>query len=284
MSKSRAKDGIHWYEVALRFGRVVIGAFLFLFVESQERMCRCVRSRAFSRYRPTRTSGRSLPLQKRRRGRTFCGRSSSGSARPTAICSRPTHCMRYVVLSALSGGGLAADGVARLTDSSAVRSDVAYQSIPHGDSAALRGMDADLQTFGCVVWAAAVVGIGGLHELSLCRDFLGCRPRASRTGGRAAAGGADGATFPFQTLTERVRLVGENCFATVSSGTAFCTDCGDAMPSEDADPDVRILQAQTPSVTMTSQRQAPGGCSKWRIARTSAQRRLWTQSTQTNSV
>ena len=112
--------------------------------------------------------------------------------------------MRYVVLSALSGGGLAADGVARLTDSSAVRSDVAYQSIPHGDSAALRGMDADLQTFGCVVWAAAVVGIGGRHELSLCRDFLGCRPRAARTGGRAAAGGADGATFPFQTLTERV--------------------------------------------------------------------------------
>ena len=257
MSKSRAKDGIHWYEVALRFGRVLIGAFLFLFVESQERMCRCVRSRAFSRYRPTRTSGRSLPLQKRRRGRTFCGRSSSGSARPTAICSRPTHRMRYVVLSALSGGGLKADGVARLTDSSAVRSDVAYQSIPHGDSAALRGMDADLQTFGCVVWAAAFICIGGRHELSLCRDFLGSRPRASRTGGRAAAGGDKDATFPFQTLTERVRLVGENCFATVSSGTAFCTDCGDAMPSEDADPDVRISLAQMPSVTMTSKRQAP---------------------------
>ena len=80
---------------------------------------------------------------------------------------------------------------------------------------------------------------------------------AGNHSGRAAAGGADGATFPFQTLTERVRLVGENCFATVSSGTAFCTDCGDAMPSEDADPDVRILQAQMPSVTMASQRQAP---------------------------
>ena len=43
----------------------------------------------------------------------------------------------------------------------------------------------------------------------------------------------------------------------MSSGTSFCTDCGDAMPSEDADPDVRMSLAQMPSVTMTSKRQAP---------------------------
>ncbi|CAI5718400.1 unnamed protein product [Hyaloperonospora brassicae] len=83
------------------------------------------------------------------------------------------------------------------------------------------------------------------------------RTRRPRTDGRATAGGADGATLPDQTLTERVRLVGENCVATVPSSTALGTECGDAMPSEDADPDVRVLQAQMLSDTTNSQRQAP---------------------------
>ncbi|CAI5718356.1 unnamed protein product [Hyaloperonospora brassicae] len=75
-----------------------------------------------------------------------------------------------------------------------------------------------------------------------------------------------GATLPDQTLTESVRLVGENCVATVPSSTAFGTECGDAMPSEDADPDdsgrsirwmdsgvqgpeTQVLYVQTPAVS-----------------------------------
>ncbi|CAI5720370.1 unnamed protein product [Hyaloperonospora brassicae] len=122
---------------------------------------------------------------------------------------------------------------------------VVLSSLSGGDSATLRRMDAGSQTFVCVVWAAAVVGIGGLHQRSIHRGLLCCRPRAARTGGKPAAGGADGATLPDETLTERLRLVGENWFATVASGTAFCTDCGDAMPSGDANPDVCMSQSKS---------------------------------------
>ncbi|CAI5718970.1 unnamed protein product [Hyaloperonospora brassicae] len=57
--------------------------------------------------------------------------------------------MQCVVLSATCGGSLAAYRVARRTASSAVRSDAAYQWIPHDGPAALRGMDAGAQTFVC---------------------------------------------------------------------------------------------------------------------------------------
>ncbi|CAI5732023.1 unnamed protein product [Hyaloperonospora brassicae] len=58
--------------------------------------------------------------------------------------------MQCVVLSATCGGALVADGVARRTSSSAVRSDAAYQSIPHDGPAALQGKAAGAQTFVCV--------------------------------------------------------------------------------------------------------------------------------------
>ncbi|CAI5727037.1 unnamed protein product [Hyaloperonospora brassicae] len=98
--------------------------------------------------------------------------------------------MQCVVLSATCGGSLAADGVARRTASSAVRSDAAYQWIPHDGPAALRGMDAGAQTFVCDVWAAAVVGSSGLHWLSMRGPLVlsATVPRATRTAGRAAAG------------------------------------------------------------------------------------------------
>ena len=187
---------------------------------------------------------------------------------------------------------MAADGGVRLTDSSAVLSDVAYQSIPPGGSAALRGMNAHLQTFVCVVcrvgrrrrrrwhWrppraidAQRSLGLFGHVQLGPVEEQLMELPT--------------GAQLLAETLTERVRLVGANCLAKVSSGTAFRTDWGEAMASQDVHLDVSMSQAQMLSATMNDKRQALerwSGGSKWRVARTSAQRRLWTRSTRKMAV
>ncbi|KAF1782816.1 Nucleotide-diphospho-sugar transferase [Phytophthora cactorum] len=138
------------------------------------------------------------------------------------------HRFKYIIFSAIT------DGVSRLIDSTAVLSNVAYTSIQDGGKAALDGMDSSAQTLMFVIWGAVFV-VGGLNQLSM-RWGLMCYNR---------------------TMTERVRLVCENCFATVPAGTAFCTECGEAMPSEDGNPDVSISQAQMPSVTMNNKSQVP---------------------------
>ncbi|KAF1788226.1 hypothetical protein GQ600_208 [Phytophthora cactorum] len=142
----------------------------------------------------------------------------------------------------------------------AVLSNVAYTSIQDGGKAALDGMDSSAQTLMFVIWGAVFV-VGGLNQLSM-RWGLMCY---NRVGAHAQLGPVEeqmpelptGATLPAQTMTERVRLVCENCFATVPAGTAFCTECGEAMPSEDGNPDVSISQAQMPSVTMNNKSQVP---------------------------
>ena len=102
------KDGGQWSEeracVSKRCDWCVC---VLLFVESQDGMCRCARSRAFSRGRPTRTIGRSPSQQTA--ARALCGRSSWGLSRPTAVCSRAIYRMQCVVLSSTCGGSLAAD-------------------------------------------------------------------------------------------------------------------------------------------------------------------------------
>ena len=129
------------------------------------------------------------------------------------------HRIKYVVFSAITGGWLAADGVSRLIDSSAVLSDVAYQSIQNGGTAALKGMDAGSQTLMFIIWAAVVV-IGGLNQLSM-RWGLMCY---NRVGAHAQLGPVEeqlpelptGATLPAQTLTERV------CVSSVRTALRLC--------------------------------------------------------------
>nr|AFB20351.1 cellulose synthase 3 [Bremia lactucae] len=170
------------------------------------------------------------------------------------------HRFKYILFSAITGGWMTADGISRLLDSSAVLSTVGFHSIQDGGKAAMTGIDAGGQTVMFMIWAAIFV-IGGLNQLSM-RWGLVCY---NRVGTHAQMGPVDeqlpelptGATLPAQTITERVRLVCENCFATVPAGTAFCTECGEAMPSEDANPDVSISQAQMPSVSMNNKGQVP---------------------------
>ncbi|RLN47215.1 hypothetical protein BBJ29_004685 [Phytophthora kernoviae] len=181
----------------------------------------------------------------------------SSSSKTTEL---ENHRFKYIIFSSLTGGWLAADGVSRLVDSSAVLSDVAYTSFQEGGKAALKGIDSGAQTLMFIIWAAVGV-VGCLNQLSM-RWGIGCY---NRVGAHAQLGPVEeqmpelptGATLPAQTMTERVRLVCENCFATVPSGTAFCTECGEAMPSDEANPDVSISQAQMPSVSMNNKGQVP---------------------------
>jgi cellulose synthase (UDP-forming) len=170
------------------------------------------------------------------------------------------HRFKYVVFSAVVGGWMLADGVSRLVSDVAL-SNVLYDSFQVGGKAALTDIDSSAQVLMFLVWGGVAI-VGVLNQMAM-RWGLICY---NRVGSHAQLGGPieenlpelpTGATLVAQHATERVRLVCENCFATVPSGTAFCTECGEAMPGDDMDPNVSISQAQMPSVAMNSQTQAP---------------------------
>lgn len=169
------------------------------------------------------------------------------------------HRFKYILLTAVTGGWMLSDAVSRLIDNGTLSS-VLFNSMQHGGSAALDSIDSSAQVLMFVIWAGVAI-IGLLNQLCM-RWGLICY---NRVGAHAQLGPVDdnlpelpvGATLAAQLPQERVRLVCENCFATVPAGTAFCTECGEAMPSDDTDTNVSISQAQMPSVAMNSQTQAP---------------------------
>lgn len=169
------------------------------------------------------------------------------------------HRFKYIVFTGLVGGWLLADGVSRFIGDDSLAT-VLVKSFQDGGKAALEDIDASAQLLMFLVWGGVSI-VGVLNQICM-RWGLICY---NRVGSHAALGPVEenlpelptGATLAAQQPAERVRLVCENCFATVPAGTAFCTECGEAMPSEDADPNVSISQAQMPSVTMNSTTKAP---------------------------
>lgn len=169
------------------------------------------------------------------------------------------HRFKYILFSAIVGGWLLGDGVSCFVDEATLAT-VGVRSMQEGGNAATDNIDSSTQTLMFLVWGGATV-VGILNQLAM-RWGLICY---NRVGAHASLGPVEetlpelptGATLAAQMPTERVRLVCENCFATVPAGTAFCTECGEAMPSEDADPNVSISQAQMPSVAMNSTTKTP---------------------------
>ncbi|CAI5741562.1 unnamed protein product [Hyaloperonospora brassicae] len=167
-----------------------------------------------------------------------------------------THRMRCVVLSALPGGWLASDGVAQFIGPIAVRS-----TRPFSRS------------------SAAALLRSGVWTRTRRRSRMSCGLptslvlAASASSRCAGASRATTAWVPTHSSDHwksncqrcrparrcrRPRSACDSCsraVSTVPSGTAFCTECGKAMPSEDASPYVSILQKS--SVTMNSKSQAP---------------------------
>nr|AFB20360.1 cellulose synthase 3 [Globisporangium violae] len=170
------------------------------------------------------------------------------------------HRFKYVIFTAFVGGWMLADAVSRFVGKGTLSS-VLYNSFQKGGSAALEDIDSSAQTLMFLVWGGVAI-VGLLNQMAM-RWGLVCY---NRVGSHAQLSGPieenlpelpTGATLVAQMPTERVRLVCENCFATVPSGTAFCTECGEAMPGDDMDPNVSISQAQMPSVAMNSTTNAP---------------------------
>lgn len=170
------------------------------------------------------------------------------------------HRFKYLAFSAIVGGWMLADGVSRFAGDDAL-STVLYDSFQKGGKEALAGVDSSAQTLMFLVWGGVTL-LGALNQIAM-RWGLICY---NRVGSHAQLGGPieeslpelpTGATLSAQMPAERVRLVCENCFATVPTGTAFCTECGEAMPTDDMDPNVSISQAQMPSVAMNSTTNAP---------------------------
>lgn len=178
------------------------------------------------------------------------------------------HRFKYILLSAVTGGWLLSDGVTRIIDASAALAGVAFASMQDGGDAALTDVEGSTQALMFIVWGGVAV-IGTLNQLAmrwglLCYNRVGAHANMSGAGmGPMGLNDEDlpelpvGATLGAQAMNDKVRLVCENCFATVPAGTAFCTECGEAMPSDEADPNVSISQAQMPSVAMNSTTQAP---------------------------
>lgn len=170
------------------------------------------------------------------------------------------HRMKYLVFSSLCGSWCITEGITRLIDDSATLAGIAFDSIQNGGHMASKNINSSKLTLMFLLWVAFfVLGMG--HQLAMRWGLL-CY---NKIGSHAKLGPLEetlpelpaGATLHAQIPLDRVRLVCENCFATVPNGTVFCTECGEAMPSEDVDANVSISQAQMPSVSMNNQTNVP---------------------------
>lgn len=169
------------------------------------------------------------------------------------------HRFKYIIFTGLVGGWLLGDGVSQFIATTTL-STVAVRSFQDGGKAALEDLDSSAQVLMFLVWGGGCL-LGMLNQMAM-RWGLICY---NRVGSHANLGPIEenlpelptGATLAAQLPAERVRLVCENCFATVPAGTAFCTECGEAMPGDDVDPNISISQAQMPSVAMNSTNKAP---------------------------
>nr|AFB77612.1 cellulose synthase 3 [Albugo candida] len=172
-----------------------------------------------------------------------------------------THRIKYLIFSALVGSWMTSDGISRFINPSESLSGIMYDSIQFGGASAVRKIENSQRTLMFVIWAAVFI-CGALNQCAM-RWGMGCYNKVGKRASFAAAMQENlpelpvGSTLSAQNSAERVRLVCENCFATVPTGTAFCTECGEAMPSEDAEPNVSISQAQMPSVSVNSKTNVP---------------------------
>ncbi|KAF0690348.1 Aste57867_18279 [Aphanomyces stellatus] len=170
------------------------------------------------------------------------------------------HRFKYIIFSAITGGFIFCDGLFR----------VAFDPTPSPSKASFGimgfktttgdplpsfqdGMKSSDQLTIMAVWGGVTV-VGLLNQLCM-RWGLVCYNKVGSHVGMTAvheetmdlpSGAAASAPF----MHERTRLVCENCFATVPAGTAFCTECGEAMPGDDHAPSVSVSQAHPPSIAM----------------------------------
>ena len=173
------------------------------------------------------------------------------------------HRFKYMVMSGFAGGWLAADGIFRFvfTDAPGPAS-LMLDIIDKGGKPAFDELSSSETALLFVIWGA-FASLGLFHQICMrwglcCYNQMDARGLASFNEPMREL--RPGATLPAQHPPENVRVVCENCFATVPKGTSFCTECGEAMPGQEHGGDVSISQAHMPSVAMNSKTNVP---SRW---------------------
>ncbi|KAG9413050.1 hypothetical protein AC1031_016067 [Aphanomyces cochlioides] len=179
------------------------------------------------------------------------------------------HRFKYIIFSAITGGFIFSDGLFRIAfDPTPPPSEASFGIMGFktatGDvlSNFSAGIASSDQLTMVAVWAGVAV-VGLLNQLSMrwgliCYNKVGSHAGMGMTSIHEEtlelpSGAAASAPF----MHERTRLVCENCFATVPAGTAFCTECGEAMPGDDHVPSVSVSQAQPPSIAMGADGKTP---------------------------
>lgn len=171
------------------------------------------------------------------------------------------HRFKYMFVTSIIGGWLLTDGVFRFAFSEdSGPSKLMFDTIDDGGKAAFDGLSGTNTALLFVFWGGFTF-IGLIHQIAM-RWGLFCYNKLdlnSRLGGlqEPMEELPTGATLAAQHPQERKRLVCENCFATVPAGTAFCTECGEAMPGDEHDPNISISQAHMPSVAVDSKTNVP---------------------------
>nr|AFB20349.1 cellulose synthase 3 [Apodachlya brachynema] len=172
------------------------------------------------------------------------------------------HRFKYLFMTAILGGWLFSDGLFRLAFSNKVPlSNLIFGVMGFEDKQDYSELDGDNKMLMLVIWAGVTI-VGMINQLAMRWGLL-CY---NKVGGHVPLQGSleedlpdlprgAAASAPFQN--ENTRLVCENCFATVPTGTAFCTECGEAMPSGEAESNISISQAQLPSIAMGADGKTP---------------------------
>lgn len=172
-----------------------------------------------------------------------------------------SHRLKYIPITAMLGGWLVTEAIfAFALSEESSPSDVMFTTISDGGKAAFGNLSTTNGVLLFAIWGGTAL-LGVIHQLCM-RWGLCCYNRLDARNGFAGAEPdmpelPPGATLNAQHPRDKVRLVCENCFATVPVGTAFCTECGEAMPTDDHDANVSISQAHMPSVAINSKTNVP---------------------------
>ena len=182
------------------------------------------------------------------------------------------HRFKYLLMSGLVGGWLFSDALFRLAfPNQTPLSNLLFGVLGLGGQPLFGSLSSDNKTIMLVIWGGVSL-VGMVNQLSMrwglfCYNKAGAHlpmngvlqedlpdlpPYDPLAHVNASSHGTlRGAAAGAPHLNERNRLVCENCFATVPPGTAFCTECGEAMQvNDDGTQNISMSIANKPSIAM----------------------------------
>ncbi|KAF0690345.1 Aste57867_18276 [Aphanomyces stellatus] len=171
------------------------------------------------------------------------------------------HRLKYVIMSGILGGWLFSDAITRLAFPNQIPlSNLLFGIIGYNSLPDLPDLSNDNLLVSFAIWGGVSI-IGMINQLAM-RWGLFCY---NKVGGHLPLGGVLQEELPELPVGAAAgavqatnRVVCENCFATVPPSTAFCTECGEAIHTDDkGDPNVSMSISQMPSVAVGADGKTP---------------------------